>query len=138
MAIIADRSAGLSCSAVAEKYQVDKGTVSRICSRFREQVPEAEMSVDLANWKEQLKTEAVKAVHEALRCEIDAYKRGGIGLQTLRGLGEMAGETAFQVNHFSIDNVPADWQNRYRSSVISTDDLMQDSHLIGPAPGDDK
>ena len=59
MAIIADRSAGMSCTAIAEKYGVDKATVSRVCKKFRQDVPQAEMSIDLENWKQRLREKAI-------------------------------------------------------------------------------
>src|SRR5262249_2440166 len=78
MAIIADRSAGLSCTAIAEKYGVDKATVSRICSKFRQEVPIAEMSLDLENWKQQLREKAIAGLDAALDAAFDPYKRGSI------------------------------------------------------------
>src|SRR5437879_2001055 len=141
MAVIADRSAGLSCSAVAEKYGIDKATVSRICSRFRNQVPQAELAVDLENYKEQLRRKAIAAIDAALDATFDPYKRGSIGLSVMKGLGDLAGDGAVvQVNHFDIDNIPADLRPRYlrERGYISNepDEEPSSTNLIGPAPED--
>jgi len=116
MAIIADRSAGLSCTAIAEKYGVDKATVSRVCSKFRQEVPKAELSIDLENWKQQLREKAIAAIDAALDAAFDPYKRGSIAVQVLKGLGDFAAENAVQVNHFDINNIPPDLLDRYIQS----------------------
>src|SRR5215813_6861376 len=102
MAIIADRSAGMSCTAIAEKYGVDKATVSRVCKKFRQEVPRAEMSIDLENWKQRLREKAIAGLDDALDADFDPYKRGSIAVQVLKGLGDFAAENAVQVNHSTL------------------------------------
>src|SRR5262249_22669217 len=116
MAIIADRSAGMSCTAIAEKYGVDKATVSRVCKKFRQEVPQAEMSIDLENWKQQLREKAIAAIDRALDAVFDPYKQGSIAVQVLKGLGDFAPENAVQVNHFDINNIPLELRDRYLST----------------------
>ena len=116
MAIIADRSAGMSCTVIAEKYGVDKATVSRVCKKFRQEVPQAEMSIDLENWKQQLRAKAIAAIDAALDSAFDPYKRASVGIATLKGLGEFSQENAIQVNHFDINNIPAELRDRYIQS----------------------
>src|SRR5262249_40382318 len=103
---------------------------------------------DLQNWKEELKTAAIAAIYDALKCELDAYKRGGIGIQVLKGVGEFSQENAIQVNHFDINNIPPDLLDRYIQSpedekvvhMIYKDGVLQTpekdpppSKLIDPA-----
>src|SRR5262249_1979389 len=116
MAIIADRSAGLSCSAIAEKYGVDKATVSRICSKFRQEVPGAEMSIDLENWKKQLREKSIAAIDRALDAGVGTYEGGSIAVQVRKGLGDFAAENAVQINHFDINNIPVELRDRYLST----------------------
>src|SRR5262249_30396873 len=116
MAIIADRSAGMSCTAIAEKYGVDKATVSRVCKKFRQEVPQAEMSIDLENWKQRLREKAIAGIDDALDADFDPYKRGSIAVQVLKGLGDFSAENAVQVNHFDINNIPPDLLDRYIQS----------------------
>jgi hypothetical protein len=54
--------------------------VSRICSKFKKEVPEAVISVDIDNWRGQLKNKAIAAIDAALAAAFDPYKRGSIGV----------------------------------------------------------
>src|SRR5215831_14777788 len=116
MAIIADRSTEMSYTVIAEKYRVDKATVSRVCKKFRQEVPQAEMSIDLENWKQQLKAKTIAAIDAALDSAFDPYKRASVGIAVLKGVGEFAQENAIQVNHFDINNIPVELRDRYLST----------------------
>src|SRR5262249_14916036 len=57
-----------SCSSVAKKYGVDKATVSRVCSKFRQEVPEGDGQVGSRNLLE-CSQNAMTAIVIAISCE---------------------------------------------------------------------
>jgi len=91
-AVIADRMAGLRTTEIGARYGLHRVTVSRICSRFRREEPRSELASPAADYKLRLKTKAISAVEAGLDDASDNYKRGNLGVVTLKGIGEFQGE----------------------------------------------
>ncbi len=91
-AVIIDRIAGLSTVEIAQKYKLHRVTVSRICSRARREAPQSEFANPNADYRVELKGKAITAVKAGLDDPRDSYKRAGVGIQTLKGIGEFQGD----------------------------------------------
>jgi transposase-like protein len=85
-AIIAAVATGRSKSSVAKQFGVHRNTVSALCKPVQAVTnPANPLAKD---YRETLRTKAVQAVEAGLDCAKDDYKRGGIGVKVLAGLGE--------------------------------------------------
>jgi hypothetical protein len=96
-AIIADRIAGFTNSQVAAKYGVHPMTVSKFFRRFQKEAPQAEAAISATDWKQRLKVKSINAIEAGLDCQSDPYKRAGVGLQVMKGIGEFAPDTVPEV-----------------------------------------
>src|SRR5262245_12950393 len=113
VSIIADRAAGLTVREIA-KYDMHANTVSRVCRQFAKDDPRTEYAQGiLSGYRERLKSGAVKAVESGLDHPDDPYKRGNLGVQVLKGLGEFEQEkTSVHIANL-MASVPEQWRSRY-------------------------
>lgn len=72
------------------------------------------------DWKSIMKDKAVLAVNDALDHREDLYKRGGLGIQALKGLGELEADQSMNLTAI-LSSVPPDMRDRY----LSTDDAIE-------------
>jgi hypothetical protein len=91
-AICADAVAGLRIKEIAQKHGCHRVTVSKVLARFRKEVPDSILADPEMNYRARLKGKSIKALDSALDCDLDAYKRGGIALQVMKGIGEFQGD----------------------------------------------
>ena len=63
-----------------------------IPKEFKRDVPASALANPVGDYKERLKGKAVVAVEDGLECSVDPYKRCGLGVQVLKGIGEFEGE----------------------------------------------
>ena len=120
-AICADAVAGLRIKEIAQKHGCHRVTVSKVLARFRKEVPDSILANPEMNYRARLKGKSIKALDSALDCDLDAYKRGGIALQVMKGIGEFEKDTAVG---FSISFEPGalDWIKPQLVGPISTEE----------------
>jgi hypothetical protein len=119
--ICADRVAGLRVQEIAEKHRLHRVTVSRVLSRFRRESPDSILADPEGNYRERLKGKSIKALDAALDCDQDNYKRGGIAIQVMKGIGEFQAEQPTQGVVVYLQ-VPEAWRDRYeRAGRDATD-----------------
>ncbi len=92
-AVIADYCGGMTQEAIAAKYNVHRATIARVVRDFKEECPQAEITQGTAGYKDRLKGKAVVAVTAGLDDPTDNYKRGNLGVQVLKGIGEFSGDS---------------------------------------------
>lgn len=114
-AILADRAIGLSRDVCAEKYGVHVRTVDRIFKAFK--AAKEKTNPELGESKEvivnQFRRKAVKAVNAGLDCTKDAYRRAGIGVKVMEGIGDFKSNEV-TINNFNlVANTPAEMRARY-------------------------
>src|SRR2546426_7163176 len=64
--------------------------------------------------RENLRRRAYPAVQAGLEDDSDAYKRANVGIQVLKGTGDLTPDTAVQVSiQTMLAAVPPDWRDRY-------------------------
>jgi AcrR family transcriptional regulator len=91
-AIIAERLAGVSVNDIAKRYGINPATVWRICKKTQETA--AKLADD---WRSKMRHKAIRGVNAGLDATDDPYKRAGIGVQVLKGLGDFRGDTDLNV-----------------------------------------
>jgi hypothetical protein len=91
-AIVADRLMNLDNETIARKFNVTPVHVSRLFGAFRRTHPDAAVNEGLSGYRERLKRKSVVAVERALDDGTDPYKSAGVGVATLKGIGEWQGD----------------------------------------------
>jgi hypothetical protein len=114
-AVIADRASGLSTIEIGKKYELHRVTVSRICSGFKKSVPNSELAAPAEDYRTRLKVKSIKALDAALDCGQDNYKRGGIAIQVMKGIGEFQ-EVSFIGVQVGLAE-PSTWRTTYRTPI---------------------
>lgn len=95
-ALIAAVAGGMPQAEAAQHFNVHRNTVSRWCLAVRKvDNPANPMSKE---WKETVKTHAIKAVENGLKCNEDPYKAANIGVRVLEGIGEFVATKDVHVN----------------------------------------
>ena len=124
--IFADRSAGLTVRQVAEKYGVHFNTVVSICKKFAEEDPRTELAQGLlSGCRDRLEVKAVRALEDGLDCTDNPYKRGNLGVSTLRGLGVFNDESLHVHVNQLINACPPEWRERY--GLVTNDSATDES-----------
>ena|SRR5213594_3886529 len=96
---------------IAEKTGVRPETVSRLRSRLKSSAP---AEFDYRTAREQLRQAAYPAIQAGLEDNSDNHKRASIGVQVLRGTGDLAVETNVQISlQTALASVPVEWHSRY-------------------------
>ena len=93
-AICAERAGGVGLKDIADRYGVNPSTVWRVCTETQQATDTPALG---ASWRADLRARAVPAITAGLDCPDDPYKRAGIGVQVLKGLGDFAPDSQ-QVN----------------------------------------
>jgi hypothetical protein len=125
------RTQGMSNRAIAARLGLHHITVSKAYSEFRREA--SGVIDDLgAEWKRDVKI-LVRAVKRGLTDESDNHKAGVIGIQTLKGLGELPGGQQFQIA--GALNVTFAWQPVQEPEYDISIDV--ESKLLGGAPRGD-
>ena len=90
--IVADRASGMKIKDIAKKHGLHRITVGKVIKQFKRDAPSSMLANPVGDYKERLKGKPVVAVEDGLECSVDPYKRGGLGVQVLKGIGEFEGE----------------------------------------------
>ena len=132
-AIQAERLTGRTAVDIAQRFNVNRATVARVCRT----IYHAAQASALA-WREQQASKAIRAVNAGLDAPRDPYKRAGIGVQALKGLGVYAPDTVQQTNVLvaSMRDLPADWRDRYVMASSVSDASGVDPEAPPPLPVD--
>src|SRR5262245_41435245 len=77
---------GAGPTEIARHYGVSREYVSRLRSRLKSVAP---ASLDYRTAREQLRQAAYPAVQGGLEDDADAYKRANLGIQVLKGTGDL-------------------------------------------------
>lgn len=88
-AIVSLVATGVQINEAAQRFNLNRNTVSRLCKGVRE-VANSGLSRD---WRTKQVPMAVDAVNAALQDRTDVYKAGTIGVTVLKGLGEYKDES---------------------------------------------
>jgi hypothetical protein len=85
-AIVAAVASGQPKTVIAKQFNVHRNTVTALCKSVRAvDNPANPLRED---YRESLRTKAAVAVEAGLDCTKDEYKRAGIGVRVLEGIGE--------------------------------------------------
>jgi hypothetical protein len=90
--IVADRVSGMKIKDIAKKHGLHRITVGKVIKQFKRDAPASMLANPVGDYKERLKGKAIGAVENGLECPVDPYKRGGLGVQVLKGIGEFENE----------------------------------------------
>jgi hypothetical protein len=124
-------SEGYSYEEIGEKVSRSANTVRGIVFKAKKEAIAAGMKL---NWREDLKERSIVAVRAGLDHDKDPYKRAGVGIQTLKGLGEF--ETEGQVHIAQLLNsIPEGQRDRYVS--LDTSDAIEIEGVEVPSPAPD-
>jgi hypothetical protein len=130
-AIIADKAEGVSTKELAIRYDCSESTIRSIWRSFvqtsaRVRSIAHETQQDTRN---RLKGKAVIAIESGLDCERDPYRRGALGVQVMKGIGEFKEDNSGARVAVLVGNLPVGWKERY----ITTGDTP----LLGDGSDDD-
>lgn len=140
---------------IAKRLNVAYGTASRYVREFRgleqrtgtalastagrdkiERKAEAKVAKTLVNYQENLRQKAVVAVEAGLDDPADSYKRGGLGVQVLKGLGDFAPDQGAVGVQFLIETCPPEWRDDFiRTPAVIDDSLSPTGLLPDLSPG---
>lgn len=99
-ALVAAVVAGKSQTQVAQEFGVHRNTVQRLCSAVQKVAhPSNPMN---PNWRDSARKHAQDAVLNGLKAKRDPYRAANIGLDVLRGLGDLQSGTQVNVDNRSI------------------------------------
>lgn len=116
-AIIADKVAGSTNAAIALRYQVSEHTVSRVYRQFISAANRARKLSDEPPeiFHKKIRAKAVTAIESGLVCNKDPYRRAGVGIKVMQGIGEFKGDNASVINNnFAlVQATPAQFRQRY-------------------------
>src|SRR2546429_1890499 len=112
---------GARTSDVARQFGVTESHVSRIRSRLRQTGPLPPSEWDYREARENLRRRAYPAVQAGLEDGSDNYKRANIGVQVLKGVGDLTPDTAaVQVTiQTALAAVPPEWRERCTMTPVT-------------------
>ena len=100
-AIIASVVSGQTQGDVAKQFGIHRNTVCALCKSVRRLVKRGKpvaLKAFVALDRDRMRSKAAVAVEAGLDHEDDPYKRGGLGVQVLKGLGDFAPEQSVNVS----------------------------------------
>ena len=114
-AIIADKAQGVPTKELAIRYDCSEDTIRSV---WREFVQSAAKIRSVANETraetfDRLKGKAVVAIEAGLECDRDPYRRGALGVQVMKGIGEFKEDVSGARVAVLINNLPPGWKDRY-------------------------
>ena len=112
------RASGLSAPDIAKRLGRSKTTIMYHLNQLNRAKRPAQDEFDATVARNTLRIKGYKAVEAGLDCDEDAYKRGSLGVATLKGLGDFAADnpsTSINVFYQAIQQLPPDWRNQYVS-----------------------
>jgi len=91
--------AGASPSALSREFHVSRQSLSKLKSQLRRRDLRSDRpsQYDFEMAKQDLRRKAYPAVAAGLDCPKDPYKRGNLGVQVLKGTGDLFGDTNVNV-----------------------------------------
>lgn len=99
-AIVAAVASGMTQAQVAQQFAVHRNTVQTLCASVREVSNPANPL--RKEWRESARTHAQQAVINGLKAKRDPYRAANIGLDVLRGLGDLQSGTQVNVDNRQI------------------------------------
>ncbi len=127
MAICVLRGKGLSNKEIAEQMHRHEGSIARILKEAALAAKAIGINYD---WREDVRVKAVDAVRAGLTAEEDPYKRGGLGIQALKGLGDFEADSTVNVAAM-ISQVPEHMRARYITSEPEPNQISSESEVVG-------
>jgi hypothetical protein len=105
--------AGESPTALSREYGVSRPYLSRVKSALRNRDDRRGKPAvfDYQTAKDELRRKAYPAVTAGLDCADDPYKRANVGVQVLKGTGDLFGDTNVNVG-IQLNNCPAELLER--------------------------
>ena len=116
---------GLTISKCAAKHGCSTRTINTIKRSLNDSPVKPAVSDSFADWKAEFRESSKKAVLSGLRTDDDPYKRAGIGIQVLKGLGDLLPDQSSSIPIWMLE-MPTVMQERYIGSG-STDQLAIDT-----------
>ena len=116
-AILVARAAGVPVNELAKRHGVTRQTIHAVLSTLKNsRHADAKEEFDATVYRSTLRRKSYKAVEAGLDDERDQYKRAGVGVQVLKGVGDFAPDNGRgDINVFvqQVMELPADWQKEY-------------------------
>jgi hypothetical protein len=104
-ALIAAVAGGMTQAEAAQHFNVHRNTVQRWCAAVRQ--VDSPVNPLRKEWRETARAHAQQAVIAGLKYKRDPYRAANIGLDVLRGLGDL--QTGAQVNIDQSQNIVFAW-----------------------------
>lgn len=136
-AIIMDRAKGIPSKIIAAKYDVGVGSVRSIWKEFAGTIgTRASDEDDPVRFKSKIRKKAIDAIENGLECDRDPYRRAGVGIKVMEGIGEFKGDQGkngdVSFNIF-VAGVPAEWRERYLGIKDRENKSMIPENIVPPA-----
>lgn len=111
-AIVAQHLLNKPHKEIAKALDIHVATVARHLKKYRDLAPLAGESED---YRKNMRRYSISAITAGLRADADPYKRGSLGVQVMKGIGEFR-DTGVQVGVFGLQP-PQDWKERYAGEL---------------------
>lgn len=112
-AILSDITSGMTQESVARKYSVSVRSVGRLFHDLRNAPVPPIVAESNQSRRAKMVDKAYVAVEAGLDCPEDAYKRAGVGVQALKGLGEWDSDAPR--NTISVLAIPAQFADLFEA-----------------------
>ena len=109
-AMLMMRARNMSIEEIAEASKLRPDTVRGYIDRVGEIAAETWMEYD---FREDLQRRAVDAVKSGLDCDTDPYKRSALGVNVLKGVGVLSGDSPGVNLNELFASVPDEFRSRY-------------------------
>lgn len=125
--------AGESPTTLSQQFPVSRQYLSALKSRLRhrDRRKDAPAEFDFLSAKDEIRRKAYPAVSDALDDPSDIYKRGRLGLETLRGTGDLYAENQVNVSVKAlIAQVPDDWVQEFTLTPGAADEEHPEGGML--------
>jgi hypothetical protein len=118
MAIVASRAAGVAVNELAKRYRVSRQTIHTVCSVVKKSSrQEAQEEFDSITFRNRLRRKGFVAIEAGLDDSTDNYRRGSIGVQVLKGLGEFNDPDINVHVNAMFAAVPPEWKRDFLLNI---------------------
>jgi transposase-like protein len=107
-------------SKLAAKHDVTRRTIYNYIRKIQKNKKAPLEPLSDADFKATLKPKAVKAVEAGLDCTEDSYKRGALGIQFLKGTGDLQPDGMVGINVL-MKNIPSDLRAEFKALPDSSE-----------------
>jgi hypothetical protein len=114
LAIVTARAVGVSVNELAKRYDVSRQTISSVLAGLKNaKHKDAKEEFDAIVYRNRLRKKAYEGVEAGLDCSDDQYKRGNLGVQVLKGVGDFNGDSINVTFNQFVASIPDDMRDRY-------------------------